>query len=42
MAIFFKAGINGQGLYISPKKDLVIACFSHGDYTPGVSVAFSI
>jgi CubicO group peptidase (beta-lactamase class C family) len=37
---FFKAGINGQGLYISPKKDLVIACFSHGDYTPGVSVAF--
>ena len=37
---FFKAGINGQGLYISPKKDLVIACYSHGDYTPGVSVAF--
>jgi CubicO group peptidase (beta-lactamase class C family) len=37
---FFKAGINGQGLYVSPKKDLVIACFSHGDYTPGVSVAF--
>jgi len=26
--------------YISTKKDLVIACFSHGDYTPGVSVAF--
>jgi CubicO group peptidase (beta-lactamase class C family) len=37
---FFKAGINGQGLYISPKKDLVIACFSHGDYVPGVSVAY--
>jgi CubicO group peptidase (beta-lactamase class C family) len=37
---FFKAGINGQGLYISPKKDLVIACFSHGDFVPGVSVAF--
>ncbi len=37
---FFKAGINGQGLYVSPEKDLVIACFSHGDYIPGVSVAF--
>ncbi len=37
---FFKAGINGQGLYVSPKKDLVIACYSHGDYKPGVSVAF--
>jgi CubicO group peptidase (beta-lactamase class C family) len=37
---FFKAGLNGQGLYISPKKDLVIACFSHGDYVPGVSVAY--
>src|SRR5450432_517758 len=37
---FFKAGINGQGLYVSPKKDLVIACFSHGDYTPGVSVEY--
>jgi len=37
---FFKAGINGQGLYISPKKDLVIACFSHGDYVPGVSMAY--
>jgi CubicO group peptidase (beta-lactamase class C family) len=37
---FFKAGLNGQGLYISPKKDLVIACFSHGDFIGGVSVAF--
>ncbi|HEV8083114.1 MAG TPA: serine hydrolase domain-containing protein [Chitinophagaceae bacterium] len=37
---FFKAGINGQGLYISRAKDLVIACFSHGDYIPGVSVAY--
>jgi len=37
---FFKTGLNGQGLYISPKKDLVIACFSHGDFVRGVSVAF--
>lgn len=37
---FFKTGLNGQGLYISPSKDLVIACFSHGDYEPGVSVAY--
>ena len=28
---FFKAGHNGQGLYISPGKDLVIAFFGSGD-----------
>ena len=34
---FYKAGVRGQGLYISPAKDLVIACFSHGDHN---SVAY--
>jgi CubicO group peptidase (beta-lactamase class C family) len=28
---FFKAGFNGQGLWISPSRDLVIAFFGHGD-----------
>jgi hypothetical protein len=26
---FFKSGMNGQGLYVSPSRDLVIACFAH-------------
>lgn len=29
---FFKAGTNGQGLYISTSNDLVIACFAHSDH----------
>jgi hypothetical protein len=28
---FFKAGHNGQGLYISPARDLVVAFFGSGD-----------
>jgi CubicO group peptidase (beta-lactamase class C family) len=28
---FFKAGHNGQGLYISPERDLVVAFFGSGD-----------
>ncbi|GAL28966.1 probable 6-aminohexanoate-dimer hydrolase lipoprotein [Vibrio variabilis] len=27
----FKAGVGGQGIYISPEKDLVVAFFSTGD-----------
>jgi CubicO group peptidase (beta-lactamase class C family) len=27
---FFKAGFNGQGLWVSPARDLVIAFFGHG------------
>jgi CubicO group peptidase (beta-lactamase class C family) len=28
---FFKAGFNGQGLWISPTRDLVVAFFGHGN-----------
>jgi CubicO group peptidase (beta-lactamase class C family) len=31
---FFKAGFQGQGLYVSPARDLVIACFSSGEPSP--------
>ncbi len=30
---FFKSGLNGQGLYVSPSKDLVIAWFSTTPWT---------
>jgi CubicO group peptidase (beta-lactamase class C family) len=29
---FFKSGTNGQGLYISRSRDLVIACFAHSNH----------
>jgi hypothetical protein len=28
---FFKAGHNGQGLYISPERDVAVAFFGSGD-----------
>lgn len=28
---FFKAGFGGQGLYVSPSRDLVVACFGTFD-----------
>lgn len=29
---FFKSGTNGQGIYISRSRDLVIACFAHSNH----------
>ncbi|MGH2344347.1 MAG: serine hydrolase domain-containing protein [Chloroflexota bacterium] len=37
---FFKAGFNGQGLWISPTRDLVIAFFGHGN-AAAASVSFA-
>jgi CubicO group peptidase (beta-lactamase class C family) len=37
---FFKAGFNGQGLWISPTRDLVIAFFGHGG-AAAASVSFA-
>jgi len=28
---FFKAGLHGQGIYVSPARDLVVTWFSSGD-----------
>lgn len=38
---FFKGGHNGQGLYISPKRDLVVAFFGSGD-DPSIFVSMKL
>ena len=38
---FFKAGMNGQGLYISASRDVVVAFFGSGD-NPSVGVSLRL
>jgi CubicO group peptidase (beta-lactamase class C family) len=38
---FFKGGHNGQGLYISPERDVVVAFFGSGD-DPSIFVSMML